>query len=188
MWCCIIQHSSHSCLRWCSLIRRWESRVMPDWNFFSSLKINRMLQKYNHLLPGSSWHVWFENKRRVFLCLTFESCLNLIKFEEEMDSQARHDLLALKIEDFILFMYWERSLITDAPVNGARSTPVFAARKCSFLRMCWQDAVVGVLAQGNGFYHLLQPYCIAKLRKVPYKRMFYYSNIQYKKILVTIFK
>lgn len=72
-----------------------------------------------------------------------------------MDSQARHDLLALKIEDFILFMYWERSLITDAPVNGARSTPVFAARKCSFLRMCWQDAVVGVLAQGNGFYHLL---------------------------------
>lgn len=53
-----------------------------------------------------------------------------------MDSQARHDLLALKIEDFILFMYWERSLITDAPVNGARRTPVFAARKCSFLRMC----------------------------------------------------
>lgn len=68
--------------------------------------------------------------------MTFESCLNLAKFEEEMDSQPRHDLLALKVEDFILFMYWERSLITDAPVNGARSTPVFAARKCSFLRMC----------------------------------------------------
>lgn len=39
VWCCIIQHSSHSCLRWCVLIRRWESSVMPDWNFFSFLKV-----------------------------------------------------------------------------------------------------------------------------------------------------
>lgn len=35
VWCCIIQHSSHSCLRWCVLMRE---NVMPDWNFFSFLK------------------------------------------------------------------------------------------------------------------------------------------------------
>lgn len=87
--------------------------------------------------------------------MTFESSLNLTKFDEEMDSQARHDLLALKIEDFILFIYWEKSLITDAAVNGARSTPIFTARKRSFLRMYSQDAVVGELAQINRFYHLL---------------------------------
>lgn len=50
---------------------------------------------------------------------------SLTKFKR--DSQAtRHDLLAL---------YWERLLITDAAVSGAKSTPAFTARKCSFLRM-----------------------------------------------------
>lgn len=76
-------------------------------------------------------------------------------------------------EDFIPFMCWERLLITDAASYGAKSITGFKARKTSFLRMCWQDPVVGKLIQGNTFQHLLGLYRIAKLTKVPSKRLFY---------------
>lgn len=76
-------------------------------------------------------------------------------------------------EDFVQFMCWERLLVTDAASYGPKSITAFKARKSSFLRMCWQDAVVGKLIQGSAFQHLLGPYLIANLLKVLTERLFY---------------